>query len=869
MTAAWPLTGRDHELRKIIDTLVGDEFSGVLIAGKAGVGKTRLAREVGAEMATRGWVVRRVGGTSAGRSVTMGPFVQWTDGEAASTTAPLAHVLNALTGDAGGAPLLLIADDVQWFDDMSALVVHQLVVQGRANVLMTMRTGESTPATVMALWKDEHLLRVDLQPLARAESDHLVQKALAGRVPSDFLDRLWELTQGNALFLRHLVEQDTASKRLTAHGGDWRWVDGPVATPSLVDLVKLQIGVVPDDLREVVDYVAVAEPIEWSCLTTLVDPELVEAAARRGLVEVSQDGATVRAGHPLYTEVRWEECGPRRLRQLRTAVVNAMLSMQEETAVDPLRLGTLWLGSDLTADPAVFAAAAQCASARLDFAGAERFARAAFDAHPSGQIRMMLAYIEWMNGNGPEVERILTAGDIDYPATGFINPVTLRAANRLWALQEPLKSRELIEDALLHADELASNILRTFHAFQLAMAADPESARKELGATDPSLLDPFGQVLSRCAQTLAAGDTGLVREACESAAVGYAAIAAAPQDSIHELGLSELHVHALLLAGQLESATAVADSHFSKHVGMPGMTRTMAQAVVGASHLGRGDLSSALEHLDAANAAVVGSGDINDTFYRFQIARVEALARKGRVGAAVEALLVTRTGRHAAYEYIEPSFQLATAWVTAARGRVDEARKISCQAAELARDNGQWAREVLCLQTAVQFGFTGAADRLRALADVVEGPRASVAARHASALAAADGAALEAASADYEVMGDLLAAADAAAQAAAIHRVAGRRGSALTANSRAQQLARQCGGAVSPALQAAHVALPLTQREHEIVLLVAKGLSNRDIATAMSLSVRTVEGHVFRATVKAGVNGRSELSTLISAGSTI
>jgi len=34
----------------------------------------------------------------------------------------------------------------------------------------------------------------------------------------------------------------------------------------------------------------------------------------------------------------------------------------------------------------------------------------------------------------------------------------------------------------------------------------------------------------------------------------------------------------------------------------------------------------------------------------------------------------------------------------------------------------------------------------------------------------------------------------------------------------------------------------------------------------MSLSVRTVEGHVFRATVKAGVGGRSELSALIGAG---
>ncbi|MCV7081748.1 hypothetical protein H7H37_11215 [Mycolicibacterium insubricum] len=57
---------------------------------------------------------------------------------------------------------------------------------------------------------------------------------------------------------------------------------------------------------------------------------------------------------------------------------------------------------------------------------------------------------------------------------------------------------------------------------------------------------------------------------------------------------------------------------------------------------------------------------------------------------------------------------------------------------------------------------------------------------------------------------------------------------------------------------------PLTEREREIALLVARGLSNRDIAQAMSLSVRTVEGHIYRATVKAGVTTRAELSSAVA-----
>ena len=39
--------------------------------------------------------------------------------------------------------------------------------------------------------------------------------------------------------------------------------------------------------------------------------------------------------------------------------------------------------------------------------------------------------------------------------------------------------------------------------------------------------------------------------------------------------------------------------------------------------------------------------------------------------------------------------------------------------------------------------------------------------------------------------------------------------------------------------------------------------TNRDIAEATSLSIRTVEGHIYQASSKAGVSSRSELSTLV------
>jgi DNA-binding NarL/FixJ family response regulator len=42
----------------------------------------------------------------------------------------------------------------------------------------------------------------------------------------------------------------------------------------------------------------------------------------------------------------------------------------------------------------------------------------------------------------------------------------------------------------------------------------------------------------------------------------------------------------------------------------------------------------------------------------------------------------------------------------------------------------------------------------------------------------------------------------------------------------------------------------LTDREREIVMLIGRGQSTRAIAERLTLSVRTIEGHVYRAMMK-------------------
>jgi DNA-binding NarL/FixJ family response regulator len=55
----------------------------------------------------------------------------------------------------------------------------------------------------------------------------------------------------------------------------------------------------------------------------------------------------------------------------------------------------------------------------------------------------------------------------------------------------------------------------------------------------------------------------------------------------------------------------------------------------------------------------------------------------------------------------------------------------------------------------------------------------------------------------------------------------------------------------------------LTRRELEIALLVGEGLSNREIAERLFLSVRTVESHVYQARGKLAAVSRNELGRVV------
>jgi DNA-binding NarL/FixJ family response regulator len=190
---------------------------------------------------------------------------------------------------------------------------------------------------------------------------------------------------------------------------------------------------------------------------------------------------------------------------------------------------------------------------------------------------------------------------------------------------------------------------------------------------------------------------------------------------------------------------------------------------------------------------------------------------------------------------------------------------MAVEAAEMARNLGAVALEAVVLHHAVRLGdASDVVSRLKQLAAQVPGSIADPFARHAAAVLARDGAALDSLSATFEAMGSPLLAAEAAVDASSAHSAAGYGQRAGASRHRAAALAAQCEDASTPALAllAAEEPDPLTRREREVAILAARGLTSKPIADRLGVTVRTVDNHLSHVFGKLGLTSRQQLRTL-------
>jgi DNA-binding CsgD family transcriptional regulator len=862
---SWPLIGRSEETGAIEAAISASDASGIVVFGAAGVGKSRLAREALSAAESQGCECRWAAGTSSARAIPLGAFTAWAPSGVTDTVQLLRGVIESLTAPSSGATVVVCVDDVHLLDDLSIFVVHQIVQRGAAKMILSIRDGEPIPAAVQEIWKVGQFDRLDLQPLSLEETTMLLSAALDGSVDPDVAQRLWNLTRGNVLYLRTIVDQEVADGRLVKQHGSWRWIGDPMMPRGLVQLIESLIGALPTPVSDVVDALAVGEPIELAALSRITAPAAVEEADTRGLIklEPAVGGVEVRVAHPLYGEVRRRRAAPTRLRRLRGLVAAELAASDNRDDIQVVvRRATLSLDSDLTADAELLVRAAQGAVWLADLPLADRLAEAAIRTGAGPEPSFVRAHaLSWL-GRGEQADAVLDEIDTSQLNDGDRARLAfLRASNMLWALGDPARAKELIDDASCTTPPEARSYIDAFLTVYWFATDQPDAATQASKALALGDLPPV--VGAEIAWVLAAiaADAGRTTEAVAVADAGYN-VAARSFDAPHmRFNIADAHVSALLLAGRIADALDVAERVRRQAADLPGAAQLLGAAVAGQAALGAGRLHSAGALLEQGAAGLSATHALG-WGYRYHVPRASALAMCGSTVEAATALAALNKQRRR-FRLLDYEQSLARAWVAAGQGAVSEAITVLLTAAKRALAKGQFAAEVVCLQTATQFGDRSSAPRLRELEAIVEGPRVGLAARFSAALTDGDAAELVAVSEEFERMGDLVAAVDAVAQAALAYRSQGRRGSALGCATRADALAEQCGGAWTPALRQATEPVPLTDREREIVMLIGEGLSNRAVAERLTLSVRTVESHIYRAMAKTGTTSRDELAALL------
>ncbi|RDH77071.1 helix-turn-helix transcriptional regulator [Mycolicibacterium moriokaense] len=866
MRLTWPLVGRGEEMRLIGAALSDPGVSGIVVSGSAGVGKSRIAREALAAAAADGREVRWVVGTSCGRGIPLGGLASWPGLVGDDSLALVCGVVDSLTA-ASSAGAVVGVDDPHLLDDLSLFVLDQIVSRGVAKVLLTVRSDELIPAAIQELWTFGEFERVDLQPLSLDQVTALLSATLDAAMDPHTARSLWQLTQGNTLYLRHIVEDAVGDGHLEKQSGHWRWVGDPVVGHGLVELVESRMGALPDAVGTVVDALAIGEPIELATLRRIVSAHAVEDADVRGLIRLDEidERIEVRSAHPLYGEVRRRRAAPTRLRRLRGLLASELAAADEDGHVPALvRRGALTLDSDLEPDPPLLIGAAQGAIALGDLALADRLAGASVRAGGGPEAQFLRAHaLSWL-GRGREAEELLASipvgGLTDEQRARF---TYLRASNLLWALADPVRAKGVIDDgAAAVVQGPARRSIEAVSAVYWFAMDQPDAA---LAASRNLVLDELAPIVgAEMAWALASihGDAGRTAEAVGAAEAGYA-IAIRCSDAPHmRFNIADAHVGALVLAGRIGEALEVADSAGGQAADLPGAAHLLGPAIAGRAALGTGRLEEACALLEQAAGALAATGHELGWGYRYGVPRATALAMRGRVRDAAAALEeLDELGRP--FRLLNYEKALARASIAAGEGAVSEAVGMLRSAGQVACASGRFALEVMCLQAATQLGDGSCGARLRELEPMVEGPRVRLAARFAEALDSGHAAELADISAAFAEMGDRLAAVDAAAAASLAYRRRDRRGSALGCAAQAESLAQLCG-ATTPMLRQAREPLPFTDREREIISLIGQGMSNRDVAQRLTLSTRTVEGHIYRAMSKTGTSSREELAALLS-----
>jgi hypothetical protein len=733
-------------LDRVASALDGTQGSGAVLLGADGVGKTLAARVAAERFVARrpATVVRWVAGTAPERSIPFGAFSRLIDFPIFGADGRPAELLRAahdsLTGD--GTELLFVVDDAHDLDHMSATLLYQLALGRSARLIVTARSGAELPDAVGALWADELLTRIDVEPLNRSQTAALLESAGS---PAD-VDEVFARSGGNPLYLRHLVED-----------GDLR-----AGSPSLSGLIAGYLSGLPASGRTVLDYLALAEPLRRSDLMALAGEHAVDDAEAAGAVMAGAGGdeTLVRAAHPLYTGRVRAALAPATARALRTSLVEQLAARPSENVSDQLRLSALAVGSDAPCAVAEIVTAAQQALRLGELVLAEQLARAALDRSGGLAARLALAYATAWQGRGREAGAVLAAVEPNQLSqTELIAWALPRAANQFWMLSEPERATAFLQTMRNRIP--APTALATVDALAATFAMNAGTPLRALRIAGQVLASPHAdEVAVGWAASTAALSSARTGRFDDVEALARRAMAA-DRPGLLRFTSGFGRITALLMAGRLADARSLAQRYTDfAELQQPG--RAIGETLVGYVAIAQGDFDAAVALLQRAADPLARTGYSWGPLSLTLLA--QALGQRGEQLEAAKAFSRAESRHGMKSTLFAPELALAKAWSKAARGDTTGAIDAAREAVQTAERGGQSAIALRALQDATRLGDTRAvyrAERLSVELDCVLG-RLTLA--HARALADGDSTALADVAADLADRGLQPAAADAAAQ---------------------------------------------------------------------------------------------------------
>ena len=366
------LVGRDEELELVVGALA-DLPAGVVLEGEAGIGKTSIWRAALGELGALGFRVlsTRPAETEsqlsyAGLADMLDPVLDETltalpspqrralevalqraepEGGAPDQAAIAFAVLGTLRAATETSPLVVAVDDLQWLDPPSlfALVfVAGRLQREKVGFLLALR-GESSGGPPLELGRrlgEERVRVIRVGPLSLGALHHLVQARFAVALSRPTLQRVHETSGGNPFFALELARA-LHPKGAEVPAGE------PLPVPGeLRELLRARVASLPRDSEEALLFAAaMPEP------TVGLVAEALEADPRPGLRSsvdaelIELDGDRIRFAHPLFASAVYSETGADRRREIHRRL--AVLVANPEERARHLALGTEGVDADV------------------------------------------------------------------------------------------------------------------------------------------------------------------------------------------------------------------------------------------------------------------------------------------------------------------------------------------------------------------------------------------------------------------------------------------------------------------------------------------------------------------------------------------